>query len=99
MTENLRLGGGYKTFPVTTVLDFSGDGGFAGAVEMCSGVGACRKKTGRHDVPLYRATMMRSTPRGAAPICCGRCSGGLRGSQRDLADPRPPRGARPLPGV
>ena len=35
----------------TTLLDFSGQGGFARAVEMCSGVGACRKTEHRHDVP------------------------------------------------
>ena len=37
--------------PTRRVFDFSGQGGFARAVEMCSGVGACRKTGDRHDVP------------------------------------------------
>ncbi|MBM3239879.1 anaerobic glycerol-3-phosphate dehydrogenase subunit C [Candidatus Poribacteria bacterium] len=51
MDENLRYGEGYQTIPYPsreseagqTYFDFSADGGFAGAIEMCSGVGVCRK--------------------------------------------------------
>ena len=56
MNAHLRMGGGYQTIPVDTLLDFSKDGGFARAVEMCSGVGACRKNTDGSMCPSYRAT-------------------------------------------
>ena len=39
-----------------TVLDFSNQGGFARAVEMCSGVGACRKEGGGTMCPSYMVT-------------------------------------------
>ncbi len=56
MTENLRYGPSYKTDEVRTTLDFSSDGGFAGAVEMCNGVGACRKTLTGVMCPSYIAT-------------------------------------------
>jgi len=43
MDENLRFGADYQTVPYETFFDFSADGGFGGAIEMCSGVGVCRK--------------------------------------------------------
>ena len=46
MTENLRYGSDYKAVGVSTTLDFSADTNFAGAVEMCNGMGACRKLDG-----------------------------------------------------
>ena len=39
-----------------TRFDFSRQGGFVGAVEMCSGVGACRKRTDGTMCPSYMAT-------------------------------------------
>jgi hypothetical protein len=45
MTESLR----YRPDPgpvPATVQDFSGDGGLRSAIELCSGVGACRKPRG-----------------------------------------------------
>ncbi len=42
--ENLRYGVDYKTWSPVTMLDFSAQGGFAASVEMCNGVGVCRKK-------------------------------------------------------
>ena len=45
-----------RTSPTSTMLDFSGQGGFAGAVEMCSGVGACRKTDGGTMCPSYMVT-------------------------------------------
>lgn len=55
--DNLRIGPAYDPHePEPTVLDFSGQGGFAGAVEMCSGVGACRKTGGGTMCPSYMAT-------------------------------------------
>ena len=55
-TENLRFDGAYKTPEIPTIMDFSGDGGFARAVELCNGVGACRKRDGTM-CPSYQATM------------------------------------------
>jgi FAD/FMN-containing dehydrogenase/Fe-S oxidoreductase len=55
--ENLRIGPNYHPHePDPTILDFSGQGGFAGAVEMCSGVGACRKMSGGTMCPSYMVT-------------------------------------------
>lgn len=56
-TENLRFGGGsYQTPEIPTIMDFSADGGFARAVELCNGVGACRKRDGTM-CPSYQATL------------------------------------------
>ena len=44
MTSNLRYGAKYRAASPFTFFDYSEYGGMAGAVEMCSGVGACRKK-------------------------------------------------------
>jgi FAD/FMN-containing dehydrogenase/Fe-S oxidoreductase len=55
--DNLRIGPDYHPHePPSTMLDFSGQGGFAGAVEMCSGVGACRKTEGGTMCPSYMVT-------------------------------------------
>jgi Fe-S oxidoreductase len=56
LTSNLRFGAGYQTPKVTTWFDYSEYGGFGGAVEMCSGVGACRKKLSGTMCPSYMAT-------------------------------------------
>jgi FAD/FMN-containing dehydrogenase/Fe-S oxidoreductase len=53
----LRIGPSYHPEePSRTAFDFSGQGGFAGAVEMCSGVGACRKTTTGTMCPSYMVT-------------------------------------------
>jgi FAD/FMN-containing dehydrogenase/Fe-S oxidoreductase len=54
--ENLRYGVSYKTWAPKTLLDFSEQGGFAAAVEMCNGVGACRKKLEGTMCPSYMVT-------------------------------------------
>jgi FAD/FMN-containing dehydrogenase/Fe-S oxidoreductase len=55
--ENLRIGPSYHAEePEATVFDFSKQGGFARAVEMCSGVGACRKTSGGTMCPSYMVT-------------------------------------------
>src|SRR2546426_2243884 len=54
--ENLRYGVSYKTWAPKTLLDFSGQGGFAAAVEMCNGVGVCRKTLEGTMCPSYMAT-------------------------------------------
>ncbi len=57
MTENLRYSPSYRTWEPETTLDFSGQGGFAAAVEMCNGVGVCRKKLEGTMCPSYMATL------------------------------------------
>ena len=57
MTEHLRYGPEYRAWEPDTLLDFSGQGGFAGAVEMCNGIGVCRKKLEGTMCPSYMATL------------------------------------------
>ena len=55
--ENLRIGPDYHPHePHPTSLDFGKQGGFARAVEMCSGVGACRKTESGTMCPSYMVT-------------------------------------------
>lgn len=56
MTTDLRFSPSYRTVPVKTHLDFSADMGFARAVEMCNGVGACRKVLTGTMCPSYMVT-------------------------------------------
>ncbi len=56
ITQHLRYGPTYKTWEPKTLLDFSAQGGFAAAVEMCNGVGVCRKKLEGTMCPSYMAT-------------------------------------------
>jgi Fe-S oxidoreductase len=68
ITNNLRFGASYRAAtPATTYFDYTEYGNFAGAVEMCSGVGACRKKLSGTMCPSYMATREESdTTRGRA---------------------------------
>lgn len=56
MKENLRYGATYRTVEIPTRLDFSKEGGFAGAIEKCNGVGDCRKVNAGAMCPSYQAT-------------------------------------------
>ncbi len=56
LTSNLRYGPAYQTPKVPTTFDFSADGGLTRAVELCAGVGECRKKRGGTMCPSYQAT-------------------------------------------
>jgi Fe-S oxidoreductase len=56
MTENLRIGPEYHAHEPATIFDYSRQEGFARAVEMCNGSGACRKLQGGTMCPSYRAT-------------------------------------------
>jgi FAD/FMN-containing dehydrogenase/Fe-S oxidoreductase len=56
MLEHLRYGSQYTTWEPPTLLDFSQQGGFAAAVEMCNGVGVCRKTLEGTMCPSYMAT-------------------------------------------
>jgi FAD/FMN-containing dehydrogenase/Fe-S oxidoreductase len=57
MTESLKISPQYQTWQPETTLDFTGQGGFARAVEMCSGMGECRKKLDGTMCPSYMATL------------------------------------------
>jgi FAD/FMN-containing dehydrogenase/Fe-S oxidoreductase len=57
MTESLKIDPHYKTWTPQTTLDFSGQGGFVRAVEMCSGMGECRKKLDGTMCPSYMGTL------------------------------------------
>ena len=56
MTANLRYGAGYVTPDPVTFFDYAEHGGLGRAVEMCSGLGACRKTLEGTMCPSYMAT-------------------------------------------
>ena len=86
MTENLRFGSEYRAHEPRTHFDFSADGGFHRAVEMCNGVGACRKKLHGTMCPSYMATLDEAhSTRGRANALRAAISGGL---EDGLADER-----------
>ena len=80
MTDNLRIGPGYRAAELKTGFAFSEEGGFTGAVEMCNGQGACRKMLSGTMCPSYmatrdeehstrgRANALRASISGALPI-------------------------------
>jgi FAD/FMN-containing dehydrogenase/Fe-S oxidoreductase len=89
ITQNLRYGKNYPSVPLKTVFDFSADGGFLAAVEMCSGVGACRKTTTGTMCPSYMATRDEDhSTRGRANILREAMIGGLPGglTSKDVYD-------------
>src|SRR4051812_24411715 len=57
MTSNLRYGAGYETPDPQTFFEYAEHGGLGRAVEMCSGLGACRKSTEGTMCPSYMATL------------------------------------------
>jgi FAD/FMN-containing dehydrogenase/Fe-S oxidoreductase len=56
LTANLRFGPAYRSHTPPTWFDYSAWGGMSGAVEMCSGLGACRKTLDGTMCPSYMAT-------------------------------------------
>src|SRR5262249_46585276 len=65
--EFLRYGPRYATIDFHPQFDWSRDGGFAGAVEICNGQGYCRKVTGGTMCPSYMVTRdERDSTRGRA---------------------------------
>jgi Fe-S oxidoreductase len=69
LTANLRYGAGYENPNPFTFFDYSDFGGLGGAVDMCSGVGACRKKLEGTMCPSYMATLdERDTTRARANV-------------------------------
>ena len=80
MTEHLRYGPSYPRVELATVLDFSEQEGFLGAVEMCTGVGACRKEGVGTMCPSYMATRDEEHgTRGRANVLREALTGGLAG--------------------
>jgi FAD/FMN-containing dehydrogenase/Fe-S oxidoreductase len=69
MTRNLRYGAGYLTPRPETFFDYDEYGGMGGAVEMCSGLGVCRKTLDGTMCPSYMATKDEShSTRGRANV-------------------------------
>jgi FAD/FMN-containing dehydrogenase/Fe-S oxidoreductase len=69
LSANLRYGVDYRTADPVTWFDYGSHGGMGRAVEMCSGVGACRKKLDGTMCPSYRATLEeKHTTRGRANV-------------------------------
>jgi len=78
MTESLRYGPAYRAAFGPTVQDFTRDGGFANAIELCSGVGACRKPRGGTMCPSYMVTLEEAhSTRGRADALRAAISGRL----------------------
>jgi len=69
LASNLRFGSTYQTPKHNSWFDYSEYGGLGGAVEMCSGVGACRQKLAGTMCPSYMATREESaSTRGRANV-------------------------------
>ena len=95
---NLRYGPAYRTTPVRTAFDYEEHGGFAAAVEMCSGLGACRKAQSGTMCPSFMATREEThSTRGRANALRLALSGRL--GEAGLADEARSRGARSLSRV
>ena len=81
MTANLRYGPAYRAVQPLTFFDYSDHGGLAGAVEMCSGLGACRKVLDGTMCPSYMATREEThSTRGRANVLRLAMSGRARRS-------------------
>ena len=96
ITSHLRFGAGYATPAPATFFDFSEHGGFGRAVEMCSGVGLCRKTREGTMCPSYMVTRDEAhSTRGRANMLRLAMSGQLGDAK--LSDARRARGARSVP--
>ncbi len=77
LTDNLRYGTGYQTLSFPTQMDFSDQDGFEGALDMCNGMGACRKPDGTM-CPSFMATRDEEhSTRGRANLLRAAISGTL----------------------
>ncbi len=80
MTENLRFGPSYQAREPKTYLDFSAEGGFARAVEMCNGAAVCRKLKAGTMCPSFMATRdEKDSTRGRANALRDALAGGALG--------------------
>ena len=78
MDANLRYGAGYQTSRLQTFFSYDSEGGFQESVEMCSGVGHCRKKLAGTMCPSYQATLEeKHSTRGRANALRAALSGRL----------------------
>lgn len=78
IASNLRYGAKYKARWMDTYFDYSAYNGIGGAIEMCSGVGACRKKLSGTMCPSFMATRDEThTTRGRANVLRLAMSGAL----------------------
>jgi FAD/FMN-containing dehydrogenase/Fe-S oxidoreductase len=78
--QNLRYGPDYRTMEVEPVWDWSHDGSFAMAVEMCNGAGVCRKLEAGTMCPSFQATRDDEfSTRGRANLLRAALSGELPG--------------------
>ena len=69
ITSHLRFGAGYQTPSPATFFDYAEHGGYGRAVEMCSGVGLCRKTREGTMCPSYMVTKDEShSTRGRANV-------------------------------
>ena len=81
----LRYSPAYEVIDVSTRYDWSADQGLSGAVEMCNGVGVCRKEGEGTMCPSYQATLDEAhSTRGRANALRAAISGKLPG---DLGNP------------
>ena len=77
LTDNLRYGPTYKALSFPTQLDFAAADGFEGAIDMCNGMGACRKPDGTM-CPSFMATRDEEhSTRGRANLLRAAISGAL----------------------
>ncbi len=76
--EHLRYGPQYKTIEFHSQFDWSADGGFVGAVEVCTGQGYCRKVENGTMCPSFMVTRdERDSTRGRANALRNALSGRL----------------------
>ena len=84
MDQNLRYGEAYETITVSTHYDFTREGGFATAIELCNGNGACRKTGEGTMCPSYMVTREEEhSTRGRADLMRAVLSGKLE--ERELS--------------
>ena len=78
LDQDLRWGADYQMVQIQTQLDFSREGGFDRAIEMCNGAGVCRKQEVGVMCPSYHATMDEEhSTRGRANLLRAALSGKL----------------------
>jgi FAD/FMN-containing dehydrogenase len=86
LVDNLRYGPKYKPVPIRTNLDFSREGGFMAAVEMCNGAAVCRQTKAGTMCPSYMATKDENdTTRGRANALRNALAGTIL-SPKDFGD-------------
>jgi Fe-S oxidoreductase len=82
LDSQLRIGPSYHATSTATHFDYRAEGGFAGAVLKCVGVGKCRKTNAGTMCPSYMATLEEEhSTRGRAHLLLEAMSGGLDASE------------------